>query len=120
MKLFAFPAFAVEKAIAKRMLTLEPPHREWFTQRWAQKPYRKSFVEHKAMPLVTLLAKGKTWDDETFNMELAAWDVSFYPAEVEVLRPMIEGDGLLQLMQKNIPVERVQALLAQLESRPVA
>ena len=33
---------------------------------------------------------------------------------------MIEGDGLLQLMQKNIPVERVQALLAQLESRPVA
>ncbi len=117
MKLFSFPVFAVEKAIAKRMLSLTAPHKEWFTQRWAQKPYRKSFVENKTMPLVTLLAKGKTWDDETFNGELAAWDVLFHPAEAEVLRPMIEGDGLLQLMQKNMPAERVQALLRQLDSR---
>jgi hypothetical protein len=117
MKLFSFPAFAVEKAIAKRMLTLVAPHKEWFNQRWAQKPYRKAFIENKAMPLVTLLAKGKTWDDETFNTEMAAWDALFYDAEVEVLRPLIEGDGLLQLMQKNVPAERVQALLAKLESQ---
>lgn len=116
MKLFSFPVFAVEKAIAKRMLSLQSPHKEWFAQRWAQKPYRKSFVEHKAMPLVTLLAKGKNWDDDTFNAELTAWDALFYPAEAEVLRPMIEGDGLLQLMQKNIPAERVQALLSHLDS----
>jgi hypothetical protein len=116
MKLFSFPVFAVEKAIAKRMLSLSAPHKEWFAQRWAQKPYRKAFVENKTMPLVTLLAKGKTWDDETFNTELAAWDVNFYPAEAEVLRPMIEGDGLLQLMQKNVPAERVQALLNHLDS----
>jgi hypothetical protein len=67
------------------------------------------------MPLVTLLAKGKSWDDETFNAEMAVWDATFYPAEVEVLRPMIEGDGLLQLMQKNVPAERIQALLNKLE-----
>jgi hypothetical protein len=117
MKLFSFPVFAIEKAIAKRMLGLESPHKEWFAQRWAQKPYRKAFVENKASPLVTLLAKGKTWDDETFNTELTAWDALFYPAEVEVLRPLIEGDGLLQLMQKNVPAERVQALLNKLETQ---
>ncbi len=117
MKLFSFPVFAVEKAIAKRMLSLKSPHKEWFAQRWAQKPYRKAFIENKTMPLVTLLAKGKTWGDETFNTELAAWDVQFHAAEAEVLRPMIEGDGLLQLMQKNVPQERLQALLNHLDSR---
>jgi hypothetical protein len=117
MKLFSFPVFAIEKAIAKRMLGLESPHKEWFAQRWAQKPYRKAFVENKASPLVTLLAKGKTWDDETFNTEMAAWDAQFYPAEVEVLRPLIEGDGLLQLMQKNVPAERIQALLNKLDTQ---
>jgi hypothetical protein len=117
MKLFSFPVFAVEKAIAKRMLSLEPPHKDWFAQRWAQKPYRKAFVENKAMPLVTLLAKGKSWDDDTFNTEMTAWDATFYPAEIEVLRPMIEGDGLLQLMQKNVPAERIQALLTKLETQ---
>jgi hypothetical protein len=30
---------------------------------------------------------------------------------------MIEGDGLLQLMQKNVPAERIQALLNQLEAQ---
>ena len=117
MKLFGFPVFAVEKAIAKRMLTLETPYKEWFAQRWAQKPYRKAFVENKAMPLVTMLAKGKSWDDAAFNEALRAWDARFYPAEMEVLRPMIEGDGLLQLMQKNVPAERIQALLNQLETQ---
>lgn len=117
MKLFSFPVFALEKAIAKRMLSLQAPHKEWFAQRWAQKPYRKAFIENKTLPLVTLLAKGKTWDDETFNTELVAWDVMFHAAEAEVLRPMIEGDGLLQLMQKNVPAERVQALLNHLDSR---
>jgi hypothetical protein len=117
MKLFSFPVFALEKAIAKRMLSLQAPHKEWFAQRWSQKPYRKAFIENKTLPLVTLLAKGKTWDDETFNTELAAWDVMFHAAEAEVLRPMIEGDGLLQLMQKNVPAERVQALLSHLDSR---
>ena len=117
MKLFSFPVFAIEKAIAKRMLSLVSPHKEWFVQRWAQKPYRKAFLEQKALPLVTLVAKGKTWDDETFSTELAAWDASFYPAEIEVLRPIVEGDGLLQLMQKNVPAERVQALLNHLETR---
>jgi hypothetical protein len=117
MKLFSFPVFAVEKAIAKRMLSLEAPHKVWFAQRWAQKPYRKAFIENKAMPLVTLLAKGKTWDDETFNTELAAWNVQFHSAEAVVLRPMIEGDGLLQLMQKNLSPERAKALLNHLDSR---
>ncbi|MDP2417288.1 MAG: hypothetical protein U1D25_16585 [Hydrogenophaga sp.] len=117
MKLFGFPVFAVEKAVAKRMLTLETPHKEWFSQRWAQKPYRKAFVENKAMPLVTMLAKGKSWDEATFNEELSAWDALLYPAEMEVLRPMIEGDGLLQLMQKNVPAERIQALLNKLETQ---
>ena len=117
MKLFSFPQALVEKAIAKRQLTLASPHKEWFAQRWAQKPYRKAFLDQKAVPLVTLLAKCKTWDDETFNAEMAAWDANFYAAEIEVLRPIIEGDGLLQLMQKNVPVERVQALLNKLETQ---
>ncbi|WP_372658103.1 hypothetical protein [Hydrogenophaga sp.] len=117
MKLFSFPVFAVEKAIAKRMLSLPSPHKEWFAQRWAQKPYRKAFLENKAMPLVTLLAKGKSWDDATFSEELAAWSASFYDAEIEVLRPLVEGDGLLQLMQKSVPPERVQALLDKLENQ---
>lgn len=116
MKLYAFPQAPLEKAIAKRMLSLPSPHKEWFADRWAQKPYKKSFMEHKAMPLITLLAKGKTWTDEEFNTELAAWDVKFYDAEAEVLRPLIEGDGLIQLMQKNMPAERLQALLAKLDT----
>ena len=63
MKLFSFPLASLEKAIHKRVLTLPSPHREWFTERWAQKPYKKAFVENKAMPLVTLVAKGKTLDE---------------------------------------------------------
>ena len=114
MKLYSCPQAALEKAIAKRVLTLASPHKEWFADRWSQKPYKKSFIEHKAMPLITLLAKGKTWDEETFNSELSAWDVKFYDAEAEVLRPMVEGDGVIQLMQKNMPPERVQALLTKL------
>ena len=117
MKLFSFPAAALEKAIHKRVLTLPSPHREWFTERWAQKPYKKAFVENKAMPLVTLVAKGKTLDDAEFAELLAEWEVSFYDAEEEVLRPLIQGDGLLQLMQKNLPPERAQALLAKLTQR---
>ena len=115
MKLFSFPVASLEKAIHKRILTLPSPHREWFTDRWQQKPYKKAFIENKAMPLVTLVAKGKTWDDATFNEELTAWDVTFYEAEALVLRPLVEGDGLLQLMQKNLPAERAQALLGKLE-----
>ncbi|AVP57903.1 hypothetical protein [Pulveribacter suum] len=117
MKLFSFPAAALEKAIHKRILSLPPEHREWFAERWQQKPYKKSFIENKAMPLVTLVAKGKTWDDETFTQGLAEWDVTFYEAEAEVLRPLVEGDGLIQLMQKNLPPERAQALLARLQVR---
>ncbi|PWW46286.1 hypothetical protein [Melaminivora alkalimesophila] len=117
MKLFSFPAAALEKAIHKRILTLPSPHREWFAERWQQKPYKKSFVQNKAMPLVTLVAKGKTWDDETFAQGLAEWDVSFHEAEAEVLRPLIKGDGLIQLMQKNLPAERAQALLERLATR---
>jgi len=117
MKLFSFPAAMLEKALHKRMLTLASPHREWFAERWQQKPYKKAFVENKAMPLVTLIAKGKTWDDETFAQGLAEWDVTFYEAEAEVLRPLIEGDGLIQLMQKNLPPERAQALLERLATR---
>ncbi|HQD16574.1 MAG TPA: hypothetical protein PLY54_14095, partial [Ottowia sp.] len=73
-------------------------------------------LEHKAMPLVTLLAKGKTWSDEEFASELAAWDAKFYDAEAAVLRPMVEGDGLIQLMQKNMPAERLQALLTKIDT----
>ena len=117
MKLFSFPSAAIEKAIAKRMLTLPSPHKEWFSQRWAQKPYRSAFMDTKATPLVTFLAKCKTWDDETFNTEMADWNVSFHEAEAEVLRPLIQGDGLLQLMQKAVPAERAQALLQKLDTR---
>jgi len=121
MKLFSFPAAALEKAIHKRMLTLPAPHREWFAERWQQKPYKKAFVENKAMPLVTLIAKGKTWDDATFAEGLYEWDVTFYEAEAEVLRPLVQGDGLIQLMQKSLPAERAQALLDRLDARrPVA
>ncbi|AOG24285.1 hypothetical protein [Acidovorax sp. RAC01] len=121
MKLFSFPLATLEKAIHKRVLTLPSPHREWFAERWAQKPYKKAFVENKAMPLVTLVAKGKTLDDADFAELLQEWDVKFYDAEEEVLRPLIQGDGLLQLMQKNLPPERAQALLAKLtERRPSA
>jgi len=114
MKLYPFPQAALEKAIAKRLLSLPSPHREWFADRWTQKPYRKSFLDTKAMPLVTLLAKGKTWDDATWESELAAWNVKFYDAEAEVLRPMAEGDGLIRLMQKNMPEARLKALLDKL------
>lgn len=116
MKLYAFPQATLEKAIAKRMLSLSPEHREWFAERWRQKPYKKSFLDAKAMPLVTFLAKGKTWSDEEWASELAGWDVRFYAAEAEVLRPMIEGEGLIRLMQKNMPPERAQALLAKLDN----
>ena len=43
-----------------------------------------------------------------------------FVAEAEVLRPLVQGDGLLQLMQKNLPAERVQALLTKLETRRAA
>ena len=56
MKLYKFPLAPLEKAIAKRMLTLAPHYKEWFASRWAQKPYKKAFIENKAMPLITLLA----------------------------------------------------------------
>ena len=116
MKLYAFPQASLEKAIAKRMLGLPAPERAWFAERWSQKPYKKSFIELKAMPLVTFLAKGKSWSDEEFTSELAGWDVKFYAAEAAVLRPLIEGDGLIQLMQKNMPAERAKALLAKLDN----
>jgi hypothetical protein len=121
VKLFSFPLASLEKAIHKRVLTLPSPHREWFTERWAQKPYKKAFVENKALPLVTLVSKGKTLDDEAFAELMLDWDVMFYDAEEEVLRPLIQGDGLLQLMQRNLPAARAQALLAKLtERRPPA
>ena len=41
LKLFSFPAASLEKAIHKRVLTLPSPHKEWFTERWAQKPYKR-------------------------------------------------------------------------------
>ncbi len=120
MKPFSCPAAALEKAIHRRVLTLPSPHKEWFTERWQQKPYKKAFVENKAMPLVTLVAKGKSWDDATFTEALQDWDVAFYEAEAQVLRPLVQGDGILQLMQKTLPAERVQALLTKLETRRAA
>ena len=121
MKFFSFPQAMLEKAIHKRMLTLPAPHREWFAERWQQKPYKKAFLENKAMPLVTLVAKGKTWDEATFAEALQEWNVTFHLAEAEVLRPLVQGDGLLQLMQKNLPAARAQALLDKLDSpRPGA
>ena len=120
MKLFSFPAAVLEKAIHKRVLSLPSPHREWFAERWQQKPYKKAFIEHKAMPLVTLVAKGKTWDDATFAEAMQEWDVTFYEAETEVLSPLVQGDGLLQLMQKNLPTERAAQLLEKLQQRRAA
>ena len=120
MKLYSFPLASLEKAINKRLLTLAPEHKEWFTNRWQQKPYKKAFLENKAMPLVYCLAKCKNWSDEEFKTELEQWDATFYPAEVEILRPMIQGDGLIQLMQKKVPPERMQALLQKLEQNPHA
>ena len=120
MKLFSFPQAMLEKAIAKRILSLGGEQRAWFTAHWQQKPYKKAFIERKAMPLVTLVSKGKTWDDATFDEALAEWDVSFHEAEAAVLRPLIEGDGLLQLMQKNLPPERAEKLLQHLARRPAS
>ena len=116
MKLFSFPAAALEKAIHKRVLTLPSPHKEWFTERWQQKPYKKSFLDNKALPLVTIVAKCKSMEDEEFNQLMAEWDAKFYEAEAEVLRPMVQGDGLLQLMQKNLPEARVLAILNKLDT----
>jgi hypothetical protein len=116
MKLYSFPQASLEKAIAKRMLSLPSPHKEWFAERWSQKPYKKSFIEHKAMPLVTLVAKGKTLSEQEWNEAMTEWDAKFYDAEAEVLRPMVEGDGLLQLMQKKVPAERIEALLNKLQN----
>ena len=116
MKLFSFPIASLEKAISKRIMTLSPEHKEWFMARWQQKPYRKSFLDNEALPLVTLVAKGKNLDDETFTQTMAEWDVKFYEAEAEVLRPLVQGDGLLQLMQKNLPEARAQALLNKLDT----
>ena len=120
MKLFSFPQAMLEKAIAKRLLTLAEPHRTWFATRWQQKPYRKAFLERKAMPLVTLVAKGKTWDDAAFAEGLAEWATAFHESEAEVLRPLVSGDGLIQLMQKNLPPERAEVLLQRLQVRPDA
>ena len=64
------------------------------------------------------LAKCKTWTDEEFNSEITNWNVTFHPAEVEVLRPMIDGDGLIQLMQKRVPETRIRALHAKLDDNP--
>ena len=106
MKLFSFPAASLEKAIHKRVLTLPSPHKEWFTERWAQKPYKKAFVENKAMPLVTLVAKGKTWDDATFAEAMQDWDVTFYEAEAEVgeggerMRTLPDLRGLAQVVHE--------------------
>jgi carbamoyl-phosphate synthase large subunit len=69
------------------VLTLPSPHKEWFTERWQQKPYKKAFVENKAMPLVTLVAKGKNWDDATFAEAMQEWDVAFYEAEPKCCAP---------------------------------
>jgi hypothetical protein len=110
MKLFSFPSVMLEKAINKRLLTLDSEAKDWFGPRWALKPYKKSFLSDKAMPLVTLLAKGKTCSEEDFNELLAEWEGKFHPAEVAVLRPLIDGDGLIQLMQKNMPADRLQIL----------
>jgi hypothetical protein len=118
MKFFSFPQAVLEKAIQKRIMSLPSEHKDWFASRWMQKPYKKAFLEHKAMPLITLLAKGKGCDQADFDELMADWQVKFYSAEAEVLRPMIEGDGLVQLMQKGMPEDRRQALLAQLLLRP--
>ncbi|SHF73577.1 hypothetical protein SAMN02745117_02511 [Lampropedia hyalina DSM 16112] len=117
MRLFSFPTAALEKAVAKRVLTLEPVARDWFTERWAQKPYKKSFLEKKAVPLVIFIAKGKNWSDAEFEDELQSWDVNFYPVEIDVLRPIAEGDGMLQLMQKKVQPERLEKLLQHMQSR---
>lgn len=117
MKLFSFPTAALEKAIAKRMLVLDSGARDWFTERWAQKPYKKSFLERKALPLVIFVAKGKNWTDEEFDEELQSWDVNFYPAEIDVLRPLAEGEGMLQLMQKKVQPERLEKLLQHMRLR---
>ena len=116
MKLFSFPVATLEKAISKRIMTLSPEHKEWFMARWQQKPYKKAFLDNKALPLVTIVAKCKTMEDEEFAQLMAEWDAKFYEAEAEVLRPMVQGDGLLQLMQKNLPEARVLAILNKLDT----
>ena len=90
MKLFSFPLASLEKAVNKRMLSLQPEHKEWFGARWQQKPYKKSFLDNKALPLVTIVAKCKSMEDEEFNQVMAEWDAKFYEAEAEVLR--MRGD----------------------------
>ena len=91
MKLFSFPAASLEKAIHKRILTLPSPPQGVVHRTLGAKALQKAFVENKAMPLVTLVAKGKTWDDATFAEAMQDWDVTFYEAEAEVLRPLIRA-----------------------------
>jgi hypothetical protein len=116
VKLFSFPVATLEKAISKRIMTLSPEHKEWFMARWQQKPYKKSFLDNKALPLVTIVSKCKSMSDEDFDQVMAEWDAKFYEAEAQVLRPMVQGDGLLQLMQKNLPEARVLAILNKLDT----
>jgi hypothetical protein len=116
MKLFSFPQAILEKAIAQRALALAPADRAWFLVRWGQKPYKKSFLDLKAMPLVTFFAKGKNWTDQEFADRLAEWKVEFHAVEAAVLRPLVDGDGLIQLMQKKMPRERADALIQKLEN----
>ena len=47
MKLFSFPIASLEKAINKRILTLSEEHKEWFLNRWQQKPYKNLFLKTK-------------------------------------------------------------------------
>ena len=65
------------------------------------------------------LILGQIRAPRTLGAALAEWDVTFHEAEAEVLTPLVQGDGLLQLMQKNLPPERAEALLERLRHRPV-
>jgi carbamoyl-phosphate synthase small subunit len=85
-------------------------HREWFGQRWAQKPC-KSFLE-----------EGHAAGNPARQVQdLGRRDLQHrWPPGTHASTTLKSAahDGLIQLMQKNVPAERMQALLNTLDPRP--
>ena len=93
MKLFSFPAASLEKAIHKRILTLPSPHKEWFTERWAQSP-TKGVCGKQGHAARDLGGQRQNLGRRHVCRSHAGLGRHLYEAEAEVLRPLIQGDGL--------------------------
>lgn len=117
MQLFKFPKAAVEKLINQKIMALSADDRAWFLPRWNQKSYRASFIEDKAQVLLTLIVKSKGYTDDEFEVALSGWSPSLQQAEKSMLRPFLQGGSgvsLQWLIQKGLPENRLQKILAKL------